>query len=166
MKEFKEDKNAMRLPLPADVSWALNSIQVSYFDMADKFIRLPDKFIMTELMYQIFAGGVKNNMPQFRLTKKIWENIKGLSATVASGKEDIKFTVYADYRFRIHLEALRLITRKSLMEILFHGEISVQNELETDQLYRSTCEKIWSMVEKDPSMDLSQLTLEGIQKGK
>ncbi len=31
-------------------------------------------------MYKIFAGGVKNNMPQFRLSKKKWENIDPVEA--------------------------------------------------------------------------------------
>jgi hypothetical protein len=51
------------------------------------------------------------------------------------------------------------------MDILYHGEIKVQNEFaESDfELYLSSCDKIWSMVQENPDMDISQLTLEDIQ---
>jgi hypothetical protein len=161
---FKEIKNAKKLPLPSDISWALNLAQGGYLGQVDKFIKLPEKENMTEFMYEIFAGGIKSNMSILKITKKEWINIIGLSSSLATGEMGVKYNIYTDYRFRIHLEALRLMTGKSLMDLLYHGEINIQNEFdETDnEMYLNVCDKIWSVVEKKPDLDLSQLTLKDL----
>jgi hypothetical protein len=161
---FKEIKNAKKLPLPSDISWALNLAQGGYLGQVDKFIKLPEKENMTEFMYEIFAGGIKSNMSILKITKKEWINIIGLSSSLATGEMGVKYNIYTDYRFRIHLEALRLMTGKSLMDLLYHGEINIQNEFdETDnEMYLYVFDKIWSVVEKKPDLDLSQLTLKDL----
>ncbi len=64
-------------------------------------------------------------MPQLKLTKKNWNNIKKESGKMASWETGPAYILFTVYHFRIHLEALRLLSGKSLMYILYHGEINV-----------------------------------------
>lgn len=165
-KEPMTNEDVPMLPLPMDVSWALRSIEANLFGYDDNFIDLSKIESMSKFMYDVFAGGVKNNMAKLKLTQKIWKNIKKHSPETAMSNYGSEYFLLADYRFRIHLEALRLLSGKSLMDILYQGEINVQNEFtESDfQLYLKVCDQIWSMIEQDQSLDLTQLTLEDIQK--
>ncbi len=165
-KEPKINEDVPMLPLPMDVSWALRSLEVNLMGCDDNYIDLSKIEAMSKLMYEVFAGGVKNNMTNFKLTHKLWKNIKKCSPETAVRNEGSEYFLLTDFRFRIHLEALRLLSGKSLMDVLYQGEVNVQNEFNKSdfELYLNVCNQIWSIVEKEPDLDLSQLTIENIQK--
>ena len=165
-KNPRTNEDVPILPLPGDVSWALRSLEVNLMGCDDNYIDSSKIATMHEFQYQVFSGGVKNNMPQLKLTQKKWNKIKKESVKMASWEDGSANILYTVYHFRVHLEALRLISEKSLIDILYLGEINVQNELDKadHELYHNTCDKIWSMIEKEPDLDLSQLTLRDLQK--
>lgn len=154
-------------PLPVDVAWALREIDVKLSGYEDNYIDSANLNKMSDFQYQIFAGGIKHNMSQLKLTQNDWAGIKERSTKMASGGAGTAITLFTHYHFRVHLEALRLLRGKSLMEILYLGEINVQNEFceAEEELYVETCEQIWSMVEQNPDMDISQITLGDIENG-
>ena len=52
------------------------------------------------------------------------------------------------------------------MDILYQGEINVHNDFNEEDInsYQDVCNKIWSRIEKNPSLDISQLTLKDLQE--
>lgn len=167
IKEPETDNSVPYYPLPVEVAWALREIDVKLSGYEDNYIDSANLNKMSDFQYQIFAGGIKHNMSQLKLTQNDWDGIIERSTKMASGEAGAGINLFTHYRFRVHLEALRLLRGKSLMEILYLGEINVQNEFsETDiDLYNNTCEQIWSMVEQNPDMDISQITLGDIENG-
>lgn len=166
-EEPKTDNSVPYYPLPVEVAWALREIEVIHTGCVDNYIDSANLNPMSRFQHQVFSEGVKNSMSMLKLTQNDWDGIIERSTKMASGEAGAGINLFTHYRFRVHLEALRLLRGKSLMEILYLGEINVQNEFsETDiDLYNNTCEQIWSMVEQNPDMDISQITLGDIENG-
>ncbi len=166
-KEPKTDNSVPYYPLPMEVAWALREIEVNHRGCVDNYIDSANLHPMSQFQYQVFSEGVKNNMSKLKLTKSDWDGILERSTKMASGEAGAAINLFTHYRFRVHLETLRLLRGKSLMEILYLGEINVQNEFSEaeEELYVETCEQIWSMVEQNPDMDISQITPGDIDNG-
>ncbi len=71
-----------------------------------------------------------------------------------------------DVCYRIHLEGLRLITGRSLMDILYLGEINVQNDIFDNsvdkELYKGVCNKISEKLLENIEFDITTLTLKDL----
>lgn len=165
-EEPKTDNSVPYYPLPVEVAWALREIEVIHIGCVDNYIDSANPNPMSRFQHQVFSEGVKNSMSKLKLTQSDWDGIIERSTKMASGEAGAAINLFTHYRFRVHLEALRLLRGKSLMEILYLGEINVKNEFSEaeEELYVEICEQIWSMVQENPDMDISQLTLENLQK--
>ena len=154
------------LPLPFDLSMAIKSCEIGWIGINDKSIKMAYVEQMDQFKFQILGGGVKNNTIQFQVNDKSWDKIKSLAALVASGNAGFTYTILTDFRYRIHLEALRMITGNSLMDILYQGEINVHNDFNEEDInsYQDVCNKIWLRIEKNPNLDISHLTLKDLQE--
>jgi hypothetical protein len=156
----------LMLPLPIDLSMAIKSCEIGWIGINDKSIKMASVELIDQFKFQILGGGVKNNTIQFQVNDKSWDKIKRLAALAASGNAGFTYTILTDLRYRIHLEALRMITGYSLMDILYHGEINVHNELnEADnKLYLTVCNKIWTKLNRDPQSDITKLALKDLHQ--
>lgn len=157
-------EDMLMLPLPVDLSIAIKSCEIGWIGINGKSIKMAYVELMDQFKFQILGGGVKNNTIQFQVNDKNWIDIKNFSSSVASGNAGFTYTILTDFRYRIHLEALRMITGHSLMDILYQGEINVQNDFSETEIksYLKVLEKIWAKIEKDHQLDITKLELKDL----
>jgi hypothetical protein len=161
VKDYPQSEGVPNIGLPVDLSIALKVLEAGMFNQVDEFVQMSSMEILTKMQYMILAEGVKNNMTQLQMNEVIWNNLKSL----ADGNTSQTFTLYVAVNYRIHLEALRMITGKSLMDILYFGEINVQNEFDAgdNEFYKSVCRIVNDMLLTD-NLDITKLTLKDIDE--
>jgi hypothetical protein len=166
VKDYPQREDVPNLPLPVDVSISLKLLEARMFNQIDEFFPMSSREILTKVQYTILCGGVKNNMTQLQMNEEIWNNLKSYSEQFAAGKYGQTFNLGVAINYRIHLEALRMITGKSLMDILHEGEIYLQNEFDEvdNEFYRSVCRKIEDLLWEDHYLDITRLTLKDLDK--
>ena len=124
---YPQVEGVPNLPLPENLSHSLKMLESRFYLQIDEFVPTSSMEILTKTQYLILVGGVKNNMTQLQMNEKIWNNHIQLSDQVSTTHS---FIICVSFNYRIHLEGLRLMTGKSLMDILYLGEINIQNEFD------------------------------------
>jgi len=166
-RDYPQLEGGLNYPLPDNLSWELKILESRMFDQIDEFFPMTRYEILTQTQYGILGGGVVNNFKELQITEEIWKN--GFTNDKVDNSAlftSHPFNILVDISYRIHLEGLRLITGKSLREILYLGEISVQNELYDTgdmELYRSACNKIFERLQENPDLDITTLTLKDLE---
>lgn len=159
--DYPQREDIPNLPLPANISWVLKDLESRFFDQIDEFYPMAEIEELTQTQYGILAGGVKRNMVKLQMTEAIWSNSKSLAEFIAAGKIGHTSKLLVAYNYRIHLEALRILSGMSLMDILYKGEICVQNEIfdagEKD-FYMGICKRLTDMLEENPDLDITTLS--------
>jgi hypothetical protein len=163
--DYPQRGDMPNLPLPANISWELKDLEARLFEQVDEFYPMAKIEELTQSQYVILASGVKSNMVKLQLTEEIWNDSKSFAEFLASGDTGHTFMLLVAADYRIHLEVLRLITGKSLMDILYHGEIRVTNEFdEADkQFYKDVCKRIYECLNENHDLDLTSLTLANLE---
>jgi hypothetical protein len=162
---FPQREGIPNLPLPVNISWELKNLEARFFDQIDEFIPMAKIEELTQTQYAILASGVKSNMVKLQMTEEIWNNHKSLAEFITTGEAGITFRLHVASNYRIHLEALRIITGMSLMDILYKGEICLQNELfdaGEKEFYLGVCKRITDMLSENPDLDITQLSLKDL----
>jgi hypothetical protein len=163
--DYPQREGIPNLPLPDNISWELKILEARFFDQIDEFYPMAKLEILTQTQYCLLAGGVVNNFKELQLTEEIWNNGKSFADFISSGEAGKSFKILVAVNYRIHIEALRLITGKSLMDILYLGEISVQNELfdaGEKEFYLGVCKRILDMLSENPDLDLTKLSFKDL----
>ena len=166
--DYPQRERGSNYPLPANLSWELKILESRMFGQIDEFFPMSRYEILTQTQYAILGGGVVNNLKELLMTEEIWKN--GFTNDKVDNSDFFTshpFNILVDVCYRIHLEGLRLITGKTLMEILYLGEISVQNDLFDDsvdkELYCSVCNKISERLHENFELDITTLTLRDLE---
>jgi hypothetical protein len=163
--DYPQREEVPNFPLPAHLSWELKILESRLFGQIDEFFPIARYEILTQSQYSILGGGVVNNFKELQMTEEIWKN----RFTEQNCSELISkhpFNILVAINYRIHLECLRLITGKSLMDLLYLGEVSVQNDLYDTgdmEFYRSVCDKIYERVHENFELDITTLTLKDLE---
>jgi hypothetical protein len=164
--DYPQREGGSNYPLPACLSWELKLLESRMFDQIDEFFPMSRYEILTQTQYVILMGGVVNNFKELKMTEEIWKN-RFTNENSSDFITSHPFNILVDVCYRIHLEGLRLITGKTLMEILYLGESSVQNDLFDDsvdkELYCSVCNKISERLHENFELDITTLTLRDLQ---
>jgi len=163
--DYPQREGIPNLPLPDNISWELKILEARFFDQIDEFYPMAKLEILTQTQYCILGGGVVNNFKELQMTEEIWNNGKSFTDFISSGEAGKSFKILVAANYRIHLEALRLITGKSLMDILYLGEISVQNELidaGEKEFYLGVCKRITDMFYENPDLDITKLSFKDL----
>lgn len=164
--DYPQREDIPNFPLPTDVSFVLKNLESRFFNQIDEFYSVSRYEILTQTQYGLLGGGVINNMEKLQMTGEIWDNIKSFSdQIITTGKIRSSFNILVALNYRIHLETLRLITGKSLMDILYLGEINVQNDISDSNdmdFYNSVGSKIYEMLCSNHDLDLTTLSLKDI----
>jgi len=163
---YPQREGIPNLPLPVNISWELKALEARFFDQIDEFYPKAKIEELTQTQYSILAGGVKSNMVKLKMTEEIWNNGKSFAEFIATGDTVHTFMLLVAGNYRIHLEALRMITGKSLMDILYMGEICVHNEFDEvdNEFYKSVCSKIHDMLLADHNLDITRLTMKDLEE--
>jgi hypothetical protein len=166
VKDYPQREGVPNIGLPVDLSIALKMLEARIFNQVDEFFPMSSMEILTKMQYMLLAGGVRNNMTQLQMNEGIWNNLKNFADHFAAGNTNQTFTLCVAVNYRIHLEALRIIAGKSLMDSLYVGEISMQNEFDAgdDEFYKSVCRIVNDMLLADHNLDLTKLTLKDIEE--
>ena len=120
---------------------------------------------LTQTQYVLLAGGVKSNMVKLKMTEEIWNNGKSFAEFIATGDTGHSFMLLVAFNYRVHLEALRILSGLSLMDILYEGEINVQNELfdaGEKEFYMGICNRIMDMLCENPDLDITKLSFKDL----
>jgi len=167
--DYPQREGGSNYPLPAHLSLELKILETRMFGQIDEFFPMSRYEILTQTQYCILGGGVINNFKELQMTEENWENGFFMNEKLDNTEflTAHPFNILVDVCYRIHLEGLRLITGKSLMEILYLGEVSVQNDLFDDsvdkELYLSVCNKISERIQENPELDITTLTLKDLE---
>jgi hypothetical protein len=166
--DYPQREGGLNYPLPAHLSYQLKILESRMFGQIDEFFLMSRYEILTQSQYSILGGGVVNNYKELQMTEEIWKN--GFSNDKVDNIDFFTshpFNILVDVCYRIHLEGLRLITGKSLMEILYLGEISVQNDLFDNivdkEFYFGVCNKISEKLHENFELDITTLTLKDLE---
>jgi hypothetical protein len=166
-RDYPQREGGMNYPLPFNLSYELKLLESRMFGQIDEFFPMSRYEILTQTQYCLLGGGVVNNFKELQMTEEIWKN--GFTNDKVDNSDFFTshpFNILVDVCYRIHLEGLRLITGKSLMELLYLGEVSVQNELYDTgdmEFYRSACNKIFERIQENPELDITTLTLKDLE---
>lgn len=164
--DYPQRERGTNYPLPDYLSLELKLLESRMFDQIDEFFPMSRYEILTQTQYSILGGGVVNNFTELQMTEDIWNNrfSKENSSELLTSHP---FNIIVDINYRIHLEGIRLITGKSLMDILYLGEISVQNDLFDNsvdkEFYFRVCDKISDRLQDNFDLDLTTLTLKNLE---
>ncbi len=163
--DYPQREGGTNYPLPDYLSWELKILESRLFGQIDEFLPMSRYEILTQSQYGILGGGVVNNFKELQMTEEICKN----RITKENSREFVTshpFNILVDVGYRIHLEGLRLITGKSLTDILYLGEISVQNDLcDSGDMgfYRSVCDRIYERLHENFDFDITTLTMKDLE---
>ena len=163
--DYPQREGIPNLPLPVNISWELKTLEARFFDQIDEFCPMAEIEELTQTQYGILAGGVKNNMVKLQMTEEILENSRSLAESIAAGDMGITVKILVAANYRIHLEALRILSGMSLMDILYKGEICVQNEIfdaGEKEFYYGICRRITDMLYENPDLDITKLSFKDL----
>ena len=166
--DYPQREGGTNYPLPSNLSYELKLLESRHFGQIDEFLPMSRYEILTQTQYGLLGGGVVNNFKELQMTEEIWKN--GFTNDKVDNSDFFAshpFNILVDICYRIHLEGLRLITGKTLMEILYLGEISVHNDLMDDsvdrEFYFSVCNKISERLHGNFELDITTLTLKDLE---
>lgn len=164
--DYPQREGGSNYPLPAYLSWELKLLESRMFDQIDEFFPMSRYEILTQTQYSILGGGVVNNFKELKMTEEIWKN-RFTNENSSDFITSHPFNIMVDINYRLHLEGLRLITGKSLMDLLYLGEISVQNDLFVNsvdkEFYFRVCGKISERLHENFDLDITTLTLKNLE---
>lgn len=162
----KPSNERLELVLPRDVSFAL----ISLLQGRDGMIIPNDSVKLLEKdsdEFNLFMSGVERNLTNLKITEQIFENVKSLSKSIASGEiHDIKFQYKLDDYFSISFKSVILLTGIDYWDIIWKGFAFYYNDTEVHGRYNeyyTICNKIHFMTKvRGSKYNINDITMDDI----